>query len=632
MPKQKKKSAYVTSSSEFLGTKASDRKRIPAPGKQEDVDWKKWWTCDDNKIGQATETIIFKIEQEQSLRYTSYINWARLYGNWEAMSWGANILNNTNQDLQNESPLRLNLIQSGIDACSSKIAKDNPQPYFLTTGAKSYFDKLKAEKMTQYVKGAMQQMRLKEKSIDQFRDACVYGTGALHFYIQEDEVKCDWCPAFELRVSDYDGMKKTPRSLHRVRMMSREELLARFPDQEELIKSISTNPVNRLRDQMNIVDMVRVKESWHLRSSKKKNDGVYAFTINDHCLLKEPYLLDEFPIVCFRWYNRPLGFYGRSVTEEVYSIQMSLDDLLNVAAQSYQLMGMPIWTVPDGAQVPEDHLLSNFIGRMISYRGNVPPNMVTPEPLPSSFFNWVGQHIAWVFQIIGISQASATSQNQLGPDASGAALREMVDIETTRFSQVSRAWEQNFVNCARVILMLTKELAKKKPDLQVQYTERRNTYLLAFKDVELSDFKVQCDPVSELPDTVAGRVQTVSDWIARNWISQERGMELMNLDPDVRQEVELQTSSLQLCEKRLSDMVENGIPALPEPYMVNLPYIQKVSLGIYNMLVKDECPEDRLQLVRNWCNALHVMVTPPPPPMPPSAQPITPQQGAPNVQ
>ena len=601
-------SKYVTTASEYSSVKADDRKRIKAPGNKEEMEWRTWWKCDEQKIGAATETIISKIEMEQSLRYTSFINWARLYGNWEAMSWGANVLNNTNQDLNNDSPLRLNLIQSVIDACAAKIAKDNPQPYFITTGAKSYFDKLKAEHMTKFCKGVMQKAKVYDKSVDQFRDACVYGTGGLHFYVQDDEVKCDWVPTFELRVADYDGMKGHPRSMHRVRMISKDELIAKFPKQEQLIEEIHTNPVNRLRDVNNIVDMVRVKESWHLPSSKKLKNGVYAVTVNDKCLLKEVYELPIFPIVTFNWYKRPLGFYGRSITEEVFSVQMSLDDLLNVAAQSYSLVGMPIWLVPDGSQTPEDHLLSNFIGRMIKFRGNVPPEIAIPEPLPSSFFQWVGQHISWVFQIVGLSQTSATSTNPLGPDASGAAIREMVDIETTRFNQVSKAWEQNFVNCAEVIVHITKAWMKDSDkDMEVQYQKGKNIQIMKFKEIELTDYRIDCDAVSSLPDDVAGRVQTIDDYVARNWLSQERAMELLNLDPDLQQEVNIQTSSLRLCEMRLSEMVEDGTPYLPEPYMINLPQIQKVSQGIYNMLVLDECPEDRLQLVRNWIDQLIVL-------------------------
>lgn len=609
------------STNKISSTKASERRHIKAYNKPKESEWRQWWKCNEGDIGLATETIISKIENEQSLRFTSFINWARLYGNWEAMSWGSNILNSNSQDSNNEFTLRLNLIQSVIDSAAAKIAKDSPQPYFITAGG-DYFTKLKAEKLTKYVRGVFQQNNVYEKAIKQFRDAGVYGTGALHFYILDDKIECDWVPTFELRVADYDGMTGKPKSMHRVRMMNKEDVIARFPDKEDEINQLSTNPVNRLRDYQSVVEMVRVKESWHLKSSKnnKRKDGVYAFTINDKCLVKEDYTLDEFPIITFDWMPRALGFFGRSITEEVYSVQMSIDELLNVASQSYSMVGMPIIFVPDNAQIPEDVILSNFIARLIPYRGDQKPSIETPEPLPQSFFNFLQQHIQWVFQIVGLSQTTATSQNQLGPDASGAAIRELVDIETTRFAQVSTRWEDNFVKIAHTIVNLSKQLYEKgMTDLSVDFHYKKMIDTIKWKDVNIDcSFDCKCDPVSQLPDSTAGRIQTIQEYIDRQWISKERGMEMLNLDPDLQQEVNIQTSSLRLCEKRLSEMVEEGKVFKPEPYM-NLQQALDISKGVYNMLVIDGCPEDRLQLVRDWMNdiitlqASLTMQQPPPP-------------------
>jgi len=600
-----------------MGIRAEDRRRVPAPGKEQECEWRKWWLLPEDRIANGVETVVMKIEQEQSLRFTSFINWARLYGNWEAMSWGSNVLNNTNQDINNESPLKINLIQSGIDAAAAKIAKDDPQPYFLTSGTNNYFDKLKAEKLTRYVKGAMQNTDVHNKSISQFRDAEVYGTGALHFYYENDkstEIKCDWVPTFELRVADNDGVNRNPRSMHRVRMISREALTVMFPDKEEIIDSIQTVATNRLKETNRIVDMVRVKESWHLQSSEDKDDGVHTFTINDICLKKEKYDLPIYPIVVFRWMDKMLGFYGRSVTEEVYSLQMSLDDLLNCAAQSYGLIGMPYWTIPDGAQIVEDHLGANFVGRMISFRGSIAPQVVCPEPLPPSFFQWVQWHASSIYQIIGISQASATSTNQLGPDASGAAIRELVDIEDTRFSQVSTRWEENTKNIANVIVELTKHQAKINPKIQlsVNYVDNHDrTFKYNYDDVKIDSYTIGCEVVSKAPDTVAGRVQTINDYVERNWITPEQAIEMTAEDPDILEISRRKCSSIMLCEQRLSDMVENGNAWLPEPYMLNLPEIQKMSMEIYNMLVADGCPEDRLELVRNWILGIVQMQTDP---------------------
>lgn len=604
--KIEKSEKMVTSTKDYLNFTDKDVKKIDKKGKTEEEKWRRWWMHDEENIGQATEQIILKIEKEQSSRYTSFVNWCRIYGNYEAMAWSnysfAGAVNKQN-DGGTGNPLRLNVIQSCIDAAAAKIAKDEPQPYFITSGSTNYFDKLKAAKCTRYVKGILQQCKVHEKSNSQFRDAEVIGTGFLHFfYNSDDDMQCDWVPSIEVRVSDYDGLTKQPRSIHRVRMMSREMLISKFPDKEEIIDRLATSPTNRLSYfGNNIVDMVRVKESWHLRSSDKSGDGVYCFTVNEECLCYQKYDLDLFPIIPFRWMDKMLGFWGRSVTEEIYALQMSLDDLLNVAAESYGLVGFPYWTAPEGAGIIEDHIASDFIARLITYRGTQPPQLVTPNPLPDSFMPWVMWHIDSMYKIVGISQASATSNNQLGPDASGAAIRELVDIETSRFSQIATSWENNTKNIAEVVLAITKEYAKTHPDLKVTYVDKhKRNFEYNFADVVIDNFTIGCDVVSRNPDKVAGLVQTVNDYVERNWITPERAMELETTDPDIREEVRRKTSSLDLTELRLSQMVEEGVRYTPEPYMDNLPQCINMSRGIYNMLVADGCPEDRLDLVRNW--------------------------------
>lgn len=76
-------------------------------------------------------------------------------------------------------------------------------------------------------------------------------------------------------------------------------------------------------------------------------------------------------------------------------------------------------------------------------------------------------------------------------------------------------------------------------------------------------------------------------------------MELLGVDPDIESEVKLAASTLRLLDKTLSEMVEDGKYQHPEPYM-NLTVAQLVSEQTYCMLKSENCPEDRLQLVRQW--------------------------------
>ena len=87
---------------------------------------------------------------------------------------------------------------------------------------------------------------------------------------------------------------------------------------------------------------------------------------------------------------------------------------------------------------------------------------------------------------------------------------------------------------------------------------------------------------------------------------------MIGLDPDLEGEIKLQTSSLRLTEKRLCEMVEKDIYNHPEPQM-NLKLSLSISQATYNQLVLDDCPEDRLQLVRMWIEEIATMMSGPDP-------------------
>ena len=184
---------------------------------------------------------------------------------------------------------------------------------------------------------------------------------------------------------------------------------------------------------------------------------------------------------------------------------------------------------------------------------------------------------------------------------------------------VAKRWEQWFVEVARIFIDMSKDLYKKNKNLSTTYAKKKLLKEIKWADVDLEDnpFDLQTFPTSQLPDTPAGRIQTVTEYIQNQWISKERGMELLNLDPDLEQEVNLQTASLRLTEKWLSEMVEDKIYHKPEQFM-NLPLAQQVSEGVYCMLLNDNCPEDRLQLVRQFIeDCVEAQKPPPAPPMPP---------------
>ncbi len=57
--------------------------------------------------------------------------------------------------------------------------------------------------------------------------------------------------------------------------------------------------------------MIKVIESWHLKSGPKAKDGKHTICISSATLFEEQYDKDYFPFVFFRWGDRPVGFFGQ---------------------------------------------------------------------------------------------------------------------------------------------------------------------------------------------------------------------------------------------------------------------------------------------------------------------------------
>ncbi len=567
-----------------------------------------------------------------------------MYGNLSA--WGATTANSNfgyDSDVSTNLP-SYNVVQSSIDTIAAKITKDNPKPVFLTTGAKDYFTKVKAEKQTQFIQGIFDNAKVYDKANNSvFRDGAIYGLGALLFRLCDETnlPECDWVFIDDIKIDRIDAMKKTPRSIHLCYVIQKELLETRYPDKAvELGNLVSARP-EWFRSKETVVEVMIVTESWHLPN--RDVPGRHVMCVEDVVLVDEEYKSDIFPVAFFSYYDAPAGMYGRGVAATLYDHQIEINKLLLTIQQCQELMAAPLILVPNTAQIAPDVLMSNNIARMVPYNASGPGQVqfITPTACDSAIYEWLKWWIASSYQEIGVSLTSVSGQKQAGIN-SAIAIRTMVDVESARYINVEKNWEKFFMDCAKICIALVEEAYKKDPNLKINYLDKKSRILkeIFYKDIKTDDlpYSIVIDTISSFPDTFAGRVQTATDFISNGWFNKETGLELIGMNnPDLYEEVKLQTSSLRLCEKRLSQMVEDGQYNHPEPYM-DLQLAQRVSEMFYNQLIIDDCPEDRLQLVRQWIEEiitmqgisdpmtqkLQALYQPPPPAAPP---PVAPQAG-----
>jgi len=587
-------------------------------------DDKNWWREPTEKVGECVKNLVNRIDQTNAGYRLRMMRYARMYGSYENLGL-TNSFNYNYSNTQTNNLPTYNIVQSGVDTIASKIVRDNPAPYFVTSGA-DYFTKLRAEKQTQFVQGGFSEMGLYDLANNKtFRDAAVYGLGAIQFdyedWTDDKKITCNWVFIDELKIDPFDSARGLPRSLHRTRMIQKELFLDRFKANNESgstaeekvawIEEAATNAASRFQSIETVIDYVVYVESWHLANGKD-NPGRHTIVIGDKCLLDEEYVFDDYSgcMAFFQYYQKPVGMFGRGVPETIQSGQYEINKILLAIQQAQELQARPIIVVDNDAKISSDSLLNNRIARLIKIKsGTRPPVFMTPVGMNAEVYEHLANWMNWCREEIGITQTSQSGAVRPGID-SAVAMRELVDIESTRYVQVAKNWEKLFVDCAHIYMKLGKRAYEKDKTFSVEYYDKKYKVLreIPWSKIagEEDGYVIQCDTVSAFPKSAAGRIQTVTDFISNNFISRERGMELLGVDPDIESEVKLAASTLRLVDKRLSEAVEDGKYSHPSPYM-NLKAAQLVAEQTCVMLESENCPEDRLQLVRQWISELITM-------------------------
>jgi hypothetical protein len=571
-----------------------------------------WFDQPTDKVGACIANRVNRIDQNNAGYRQRMMRYARMYGSYENLGL-SNSFNYNYANTQTNNLPTYNIVQSMVDTVASKIVRDNPAPYFITSGA-DYFTKLRAEKQTQFVQGCFQTMGLYEIANNKtFRDSSVYGLGAVQFEYQDwtddKKIVCSWVFIDELKIDPFDSARGLPRSLHRTRMIQKELLLQRFrtAEQQQWIQEASTNAAGQFQSVETVIDYVVYTETWHLANGKK-NPGRHVISIGERVFLDEPYLEEDYSgcMAFFQYYQKPVGMTGRGIPETIQSGQYEINKILLAIQQAQELQARPVIIIDSDAKVSSDSLLNNRIARLIKKKPGSTVEFLTPSGMGPEVYQHLQNWMNWCREEVGVTQMAQSGAVRQGID-SAVAMREQVDIESTRYIQVAKNWEQFFIDCAHIVMKLGKMAYDKDKTFSVQYYDKKFKVLreIPWSKIAPDDdgYVIRCDTVSAFPKSAAGRIQTVTDFISNNFIGRERGLELLGLDPDLEGDIKLQTSTLRLVEKRLSSMVEDGKYMHPTPQM-NLKLAQLISQQTCTMLEVENCPDDRLDLVRQYINEL----------------------------
>ena len=450
-----------------------------------------------------------------------------------------------------------NLIQSCTDTLVSRLSQARPAPVFLTDNS-NYKERHLAQMLNQFILGEFYQTKAYDKATKVLRDCIVMGTGAIKVYEDENQkVALDRVMITDLFVDANDAINGDPQQLYQLKLMDRNKLITQNPKQEKMIANAdNAYPDNSPDNGRTVADQVMVVEAWKLPSGPGAKDGRHTIACVNGIIRDEPWEKDSFPFVWLNYSDPFLGFFAQGIATQLFGTQLTLNRILYTIARAITLVGVPRVFQEQNSKVVSAHN-NNEIGVIIKYSGVKPSYEVAPCNAPE-LYSERDKLIQYGYQQCGVSAMQASSQKPQGLD-SGEAIRSFDDISNDRFAELSRKYDNLFIDLAYKITDQAMDIAKRDGKYQTIYPNKDGT-----KEIDLpamkflkDPFVIQCFNTSSLPRDPAGRIAKVTEWVQAGMVTLKEGRRLMSF-PDLEQNEKLNNASEERIFKYLDAIVEDG--------------------------------------------------------------------------
>lgn len=573
----------------------------------------RWWNASEKSAWESVFRVARLIESQQATRQRTRLKHVRLYGNREIAGLSASKYANTTNVGRREDRIALNVCKSCVDTAAAKISKNKPRALFLTSGGDGAAQD-KAKKLTKFTDGMFEAAGVYAQGQAAFVDSCVVDTGVVKISDDGEDLTVERVSIDELRIDEVEGYYGAIRQIHQVRQVQVDVLTGMFPDFAHQIKAA------RSRASDSAVDHVEVIESWHLRSGKKAKDGKRAMCIDGCTLLLEDYSLDYLPFVFLYWTPPFRGFFGQGLVEELVGIQVEINRLLRTIQEAQHLACVPR-VYFDAATAATLKPVDNEMGGHYSFVGR-PPTISTANAMPSEIYQHLWALYAKAYEVTGISQMGATGKKPAGLD-SGAALREYSDIESERFVLAGQRLEEFYMNIARQMIGL---MRLRNKNTTVKARDGKFVETIDWKTINLSEdeYEMQVFPVSLLPSSPAGRLQTVKELVKDGFIS-DRAQAMKLLDfPDLEAYMSLETAAEENINRIVDGIIQRGEVTPPDRY-INIALARRLAQAAYERGEAQGRDRDKLDALDAWMTMLDDLEDaqqPPPAPAPMQSVPM----------
>jgi hypothetical protein len=557
---------------------------------------------------------------------------AQLYSNRElaAFDWGNSSLYRAS--LAPVSRQGENLVLMVVDTLVSQVGKNRPKARPQTRGA-SWKLRQQAKKLDKFLYGEFIRNRAYEKGKRIFRDACIFGFGAMCVMMVDGELCLERVFPDELMVDQMEVVAcGRARHWYRRRVLPFEIVASTYGRENanemlEQLRQTAKTSADYLDYRSVGTGYVVVVEGWQLAQGGHPGRRVVA--AGNYVLEDEPYELEIPPFVIYQWQEPLSGFYSASAVEQTLAYQIRLNEINDVIRDAQDLMGRPRVLVAEGSRVNPLEV-DNMVGRFIKYTG-IKPEAVTWPAISAELYNERDRQVRICLEQFGISALASkvTPPSQARFDSS-AAFREFNAIQDDRLSDPAQRFERFYLDLAEMMIRVISASGKNPETVWTSGGKNCRVETIKWKDIDLDEnaYVLQLEATSIFDSTPAAIRDELEKQLGMGLISPEE-YRLQLSSPDDQSELSIQAAAAEDI-RRVIELLEEGKYESPTPIQDLVNGVQVVSLAALNLRKYPDVDPDIHLAFLNWITEARAILE-----MgaetPPSNQPIDPSAAVPGL-
>lgn len=433
------------------------------------------------------------------------------------------------------SSIQENIIASCIETLGSKIASQKVRPFFNTVNGT--FKEMQVARQAQIFFDQLYEENNVNKIVTSaFRDACIFDKGIV-------------------KISDDGITNRLPWNV--------------YVDPRE----VSYNQITHVAERLPKTPGRLLELKYGVKGDRNLDYTVYEYydvmehvkaiyiTEMDKVVIHE-YKPNRIPYLSIHYSNPIKGNTSQSVVDQLYGIQMQIDELLAVMKDSIAMNPGMTLLVPRSSNI-KTNMLSNRTGQIIQYdpipgQTASPVTYATNDIISAQFVQLLDKLKNDAYEIVGISQLSATSQKPEGLN-SGIALSTMEDIESDRFETQLNNVIRLYVDIAKACL----DIFPPDENILPEDIVRANIKWVDIVKAR-NNMKIQFSAAQSLSKDPSEKLKQLTALAQAGVVPQSHIATLMEL-PDLNAGYNLANNAFNAVYTFIDEVIKNGVPeTIPE--------------------------------------------------------------------